>query len=189
MRKALRSLTLVFFLGILAGNLSAQKKGEVAVPEFNKDSETGKVTYKEVVEVSGTSTQLYEKGLAWFNTYYKSPTSVIKEKNPEKGQIKGFGRYRLNVVDQKSGAKTPKGQANYDITISFKDGKYRYEITNIIWKQASRFPMEKWISENEKKFNWQYANYLIQVDEGMQELIDNLKAHMAKSDAAKSDDW
>lgn len=169
----------------------AQKKGQnVELPEFNMDANTNMVSYNEVVTQTGDQNALYEKGKKWFNTYYKSPTSVIKSQDMAAGLISGTGRIKLWNIDPKSGKKVKMaGLALYTISIQFKDGRYRYEITDIFWKQSSKFPMEKLMGENEKKFNWQYANFLAQIDKEVQTLIEDLKKDMAHTPESAGEDW
>ncbi|MGD1846412.1 MAG: DUF4468 domain-containing protein [Salibacteraceae bacterium] len=169
----------------------AQKKGKsLELPEFPRDEKTNLVSYNEVVTETGDKTALYEKGKKWFNTYYKSPSSVIKKQDMEAGVISGRGRIKLWDIDPKTGERIKTGGiALYTITIQFKDGRYRYEITDIQWKQASTFPMKKWIDENEKKFNWQYANFLAQVDQEVKALIEDLKADMSVAAESAGEDW
>jgi hypothetical protein len=44
------------------------------------DSVTGKITYEGVVDVKGVAAgELYQRINAWFQSYYKNPTEVIRE--------------------------------------------------------------------------------------------------------------
>ncbi len=170
----------------------AQKKKNqqppVEIPTFNMTSNST-VEYSEVVEVTGSAADLYKKALDWFNTYYKNPSSVIREKK-EGESIKGKGKFRIYDVNQETGSKTPSnGMMMYDITISLKDGKYRYVIEKITQKSSSFVGIEKWINENTDAQRFLTANYLVQVDKELKNVASKLKAHMAANNSSKSSDW
>jgi len=73
-------------------------------------------TTSEVVSVDSTLTKsnLYSNALAFFALEFKSANNVIQMKDAETGKVIGKG-----IVDDRS----------ITITISCKDGKYKYDIT------------------------------------------------------------
>ena len=64
------------------------------------DDETKLITYKSVVTEAGTKDELFDRGLKWFNKFYKNPADVIKEKNKETGKIKGIARMQIYEGDK-----------------------------------------------------------------------------------------
>lgn len=168
----------------------AQKKGEekVVAPKMPVDKETNLVTYTGIIEASGTADELYKRGLKWFTTNYKNPVDVIREKEEGK-KILGKARFAIHSTDPKSGVQLNDGAVMYDITLQFKDGKCRYEITKINWKKPSYYGIEKWVEENNKAYNTVLSSYLVQTDEYFHDLISKLKKAITTPETKKSDDW
>ncbi len=177
---------------LLLANLNSfaqKKKGkeQLVAPTFTM--EAGKVIYSEVVTQDGESTKiLYERCLGWFNSFYKNPTGVIKEKDVDQ-KIIGKGNFHLYIEDPKSGTKSRAGIMAYTIEVSVKEGRYKYDITRINKKAQSFYGIEKIITANEKEYKYAYASYLIQTDKNLKDLISNLKKVMATSTTKKKEDW
>lgn len=177
------------FLGFSA-LVSAQKKGEmpkVQIPKFEMTDQQ-EVVYTEVVAQAGNPADLYARLQKWFNTYYKNPTEVIREKKDNES-IAGKGRFRLMDVNAETGAKTPGGIIAYNISVSVKEGKYKYEITKVSHQQSSYFGIENWIKENTEGYRFQTANYLVQTNEEIRNIIKDLKKVMAQPLDTKKEDW
>lgn len=168
----------------------AQKKGEekVQAPKMPVDKETSLITYTGIFEAPGKADELYKRGLNWFNTNYKNPTDVIREKEEGK-KILGKARFAIHSIDPKTGDQLNDGAVMYDITLQFKDGKCKYEITKINWKKPSYYGIEKWVEENNKAYNTVYSSYLVQTDEYFRDLISKLKKAITTPETKKSDDW
>lgn len=185
---------LLLFAGTTYRQAMAQKKKSreqevIQIPEFPLDEGTGLITYSEVVQVSGTAAELYKKGLKWFNTFYKNPSAVIKSRDEAQAKISGKPKFRIYIDDPNAGVRSNAGTVMYNITLQCKDGRYKYDISKLIWVRSSPFPVEKWIAENKKKYNYAYANYLVQTDQYMKDLIAKLKQHMAATEKPKPADW
>ncbi len=169
----------------------SQKKSEpakVSIPSF-KLSDQNEVLYTEVVLAENVSQQeLYNRALSWFNKYYKNPAEVIKSKK-ENESIEGKGRFRINDVNAETGSKTPGPIVNYNITISLKEGRYKYDITKINQQAASYLGIEKWIQENSSGYRFLTANYLVQVDEEIKKAIAELKKAMSANSTPANTDW
>lgn len=169
----------------------AQKKGEekIQAPKMPVDKETNLITYSGIIEAQGVvADTLYKRGLKWFNTFYKNPVDVIKEKEEGK-KIVGKARYTIYSKDPKTGTQLNDGVVNYEITLQFKDGKCKYQITNIYVKNPSHYAIEKWVEENNKAYNTVLSSYLVQTDEYFQDLKTKLKKAMTTAGTKKSDDW
>ena len=184
-----KNFCLAVFISILSIGF-AQKKGEekIQAPKMPVDKETGLVTYTGTFEAKGIADTLYKRGLKWFNTNYKNPTDVIREKEEGK-KILGKARFTIYSKDSKTGDQLNDGLVMYDITLQFKDGKCRYEITKINWKKPAYYGIEKWVEENNKEYNRVLSSYLVQTDEYFRDLIAKLKKAITTSESKKSDDW
>ena len=167
---------------------------DVEKPALPISERTKKVTYEEVVTVSGADMkELYARSHNWFNTFYKSPSTVIKEASEANGTI--VGKHSINIykyIQEKKKDPPKKHQAGlvkYSITIMVKEGRYKYTITEIFKHQSPKLPIEKWMDENDAHKADNYA-YLAQIDEFMKKLTEDLKAAMSKpSGDAAGDDW
>jgi len=103
------------------------------------DSATQKFTYSGVVEVDGDKNELYMRARAWFVSMYKDADQVIQLEDKESGKIIGKGRF--DVVWQMGVARKIK----HTVEMDFKDGKYRYKITNFMVYFSdvyNEFPLE-----------------------------------------------
>lgn len=154
------------------------------------DEETKLAYYKEVVEVPGaTRAELYDRGLAWINKFFPNPNGVIQSKNPETGEIVGKAQFKLKLVDKK-GVETFEGMVAYTFTMSFKDGKFKYEITRIHWVQASYYDVSKWNDTKDPHYKSEsYPAFIQQTNS----YFDNMKAELKKAvktaPVKKKDDW
>lgn len=189
MKKLIYLLLLSFFVLGLNNNTIAQKnkKQEYIAPEMPINNDTKLVSYTEVVETKATSEEIKKKALKWFHSYYKNSSNLLK-KNTET-EFVGHPRFKVLNPKDKKGIATMAGTIIYDIKLSFKDGKYRYQITNIFKKASTKYPIEKWMDTESKIYNNTYAYYLTQTDEYMKAVIKSLKEYMAKADEKKNDDW
>lgn len=77
------------------------------------------------------------------------------------------------------------GLVMYDMTIRFKDGRYRAEVTNFVLKTASRFPAENWLpgGSNPSPENLQ------QLDKFATELLASLKEGMKPEKEYEEEEW
>ncbi len=149
------------------------------------DEETQLITYKEVVEEEGNKKTFFIKAVSWINSYYKKPMDVTKTRQEQSGLIEGLHRFRIkNIADD--GTKTDAGTIQYEFVLNFKEGKYRYTLTNFILKQSSKVPVEKWLNDSDP----QKQSYLKQIDEFAQSWISSLKEGMKpKAEPKDDDDW
>ncbi|RTY93877.1 DUF4468 domain-containing protein [Flavobacterium sp. GT3R68] len=75
-----------------------------------------------------SQTELYKKTLEWIGATYKNPKEAIKsQKENEFIRFEGVSKSLINV---NSAGKIPR-EAKYQIEITFKDGKYKLDVTDI----------------------------------------------------------
>ena len=99
--------------------------------EFPKNKETGKVCFSNVVETGKSKNDMYVLGKEWFVNNFKSSNDVIQMDSKEDGIIMGKGFSRIPWVFMLS---TGYYDLYYTIKLSFKENKYKYEITDFIVK-------------------------------------------------------
>jgi hypothetical protein len=156
-------------------------------PQIPVDPDSKLIMYREVVEQEGVKDILYDRGASWFSAFYKSPSSVLKIQDKVNGKLEGLGRLVISYVDEQ-GLKKNAGMIQYTIKLELKDNKYRYTLTDFNLKAASRFPLEKWMNNNDPSYNPLWDSYLYQVDTSMLSLARNLKEGM-KPKVIKKDEW
>lgn len=166
----------VLFLLIIPFKTYAQ---ETVMPV---DDDTGLITYQDVVTEEGDKDAFFNRAISWINEYYSNPVDVTKTRNPETGLIKGLHRIRLKDTGP-DGLQTDAGTVQYRFTLEFKEGRYRYTMTEFVLRQASKIPAENWLS----KADPQSKSYLKQIDDFALTWIASLKAGM-KPEVQKGDD-
>lgn len=171
-------LSFLLFLFFTPLYISAQ---EITVPV---DDETSLITYQEVVTEEGDREAFFNRSISWINKYYANPVDVTKTRDPESGVIKGLHRFRIkNTLED--GTQTDAGTVQYRFTLEFKEGRYRYTLTEFELRQASKVPCEKWLGNNDPLSK----SYLKQLDEFAQSWIADLKEGMLPEPEKKEDEW
>mgnify|MGYP000897779396 FL=1 len=188
-RFVLIALAFVFAVPLMAQKKKKNEEVKIEVPPLNYDSKTNLISYSGVVETKGTTTELYGKALVWMKSYYKNPADVIRTKDAEGGKLIGKARFRIWDQKEGTGTKTQAGMIEYDISISCKDVRYRYVITNIGKKQQTFYPAEKWDAANKLEYKRMYASYLVQIDEELNKLVESLNASMTTGAESKEEEW
>lgn len=118
----------------------AQKYEYKGIQNFPVSQETGMVTYKGIVQAEGkTAQQLYSAAKEWVARNSDARYSIETEVPGEKIMGKGL------AVESRTGDRI-----GYDFFLSFKDGRYRYELTNIRLYSgtgSATIPIESWPKE------------------------------------------
>ena len=157
------------------------KAQQAAVPV---DEESGLITYQEVVDEEGDRESLFNRSIGWINGYYPNPVDVTKTRDPESGVVKGLHRFRIkDMLDD--GTEVDAGTVQYSFILEFKEGRYRYTLTEFVLRQASKYPCENWLNSTDPKAK----NYLSQLDEFAQGWISSLKEGMLPEPEKKADEW
>lgn len=184
-----RHLKITLLFAILVNCVFAQK--DFKASKIPLSEETKLFTYNKVVEVPTTSkVDLYDRAFAWLSVYYKNPADVLKEKDRDAGMMLLKARFKIsNMVDKKSGVATAGGDVQYTLKLDFKEGKFRYTLTDINWKQLSYFPAERWMDKSNQYYspNWDY--YLSQTDEACKKVVADLEKAISTAKAEKKDEW
>jgi hypothetical protein len=187
-----KSFSLLIAISFLFNSVSfSQNNNEPLVaPDLPISEKTKLITYSEVVQVEGLSAgQLFDKSLQWANGFYKNPKNVIRTSDKSNGKLVCKGRYRMNNPPNKKGVVTSAGDAMYKLTINFKDGRYKYEITEFNWMKTSAFPAERWFDTDSQSYSPVYNSYLQQTDQKAKEVIETLKATMSSPPEKTEEDW
>jgi hypothetical protein len=153
------------------------------------DAETKQALIMEVVDVPGaTKAELYDRAMSWITKFYPNPTGMVQSKNPETGEIIGKAQFRISSKDKK-GVESFDGMVAYTLTLNFKDGKFKYEISRIHWKQASYYDVSKWMDTKDQYYKEVYQGYLQQTTTYFDTMKTDLKKAVKTPPAKKKDDW
>lgn len=178
----------IFAILISAVLLSAsQLKAQNTPAKMPVDPDTKLITYKEVVTSAGTPAELYIRAIAWVNKQYKNAAEATKVRDPESGLIEIVHRFEITKTEQATTLLA--GVVDYSLKLELKDGRYRYTITNFNLKSVSRQPIEQWMDKKSQIYSPAFDDYLKQVDDQTNKLIDGLKVAMQPPAVKKPDTW
>lgn len=185
----MKKTTLLFLILFLSVFAFGQKKQPFTAPTLPMDNETKLVSYNGVVDQSGiVKSELYKRAMKWIKEYYPNPTGIVQESDSVAGKIVCKARFDARRT-LKNGQTAPSDRVQYTLTILLKDGKYKYELTNINIKAPSYLPIEKYFDEKAENAE-DHFNTLNQADETFSALVHSLKDRMDQpSEKVKKDDW
>lgn len=161
--------------------------GTIFAQELPINSESKLITYSKVVNTEGTADALFTKAHKWFFSFYKNPNNVVKESSNNK--IVARPRFKILNPPDKKGIKTMGGIVLYTFTVIFKDGRYKYTITNIEWKQSSKYPIERWMDKTARSYQKKYDYYLEQVDKEINKTIAAMNKSIAQEKKKTEEEW
>jgi hypothetical protein len=156
------------------------------------DSLTNKIVFSEVVKVDSVSKdELYTRAREWFAKTFKSAQDVLQMDDKESGKLIGKGSSKgVNHLQ----LSTNSFYLNYMISITIKDGRYRYEVTDFTAKdEPTQYRLNPSLlllselsldpkSKNKKGEYRDFINdYLLAVETNSILLINDLKAAMSKT--------
>ncbi|HNF31899.1 MAG TPA: DUF4468 domain-containing protein, partial [Bacteroidia bacterium] len=125
----------------------------------------------------------------WINSYYKNPADVLRENDKANGKLLCKARFKLMGEPDKSGFQKDQGNVQYSLIIEAKEGKYRYKLTEINWKQPSYFPVERWMDTKNQYYTKDWDWNLKYTDEQSHKIIAELEKYMSNPPKVKKDDW
>lgn len=186
----MKTIVAALMLLVATTGIAQKSKEQTPAPALPVNSETGLISWEGVNDITGISKdELYKRAMAWAQQYYKNPNDVLREKDPEAGKIVIKARFKIFNPADKKGTVTDAGDVMYTLTIQFKDGKYKYEMTKFTWMQASAFPCERWKDTSSASYKQEYAYYLTQLDTKASEVLLALRKGVSTSGEKKQDDW
>lgn len=180
-----------YFISLIIGLTASVVNAQESSSKYPMNSETKLISYAKVVQAdSADKNELYQRALNWANTFYKNPTDVIREKDPAAGKIVCKHRFKITNPPNKEGFEKDAGLVMYTLTIQLKDGRYKYELSEINWKQLSYYPAERWVDTGAAGYEKEYDHYLKLTDETAKKVIADLEKGMTISTKKiKKDDW
>ena len=178
-----------FKLLVLAGLFSigqAVAQKAPTKPMMPIDSDTELASYKDVVETPGIpKSELYKRAVIFFNTYFPSK-AVLQSSDSVAGHLEGKAKF--DTYKESKGVKSLNERMQYSVIIDVKEGKYRYQITNINLQAQSYKPVEKYLADDDK--DELHAAALTQAHEQFEKIEQDIRDAMDKpSVKVKKDDW
>jgi hypothetical protein len=181
-------LVYIFILAMAVNIVSAQQNQAVTSMNMPVDEATGLITYKEVIQQEGSKDTLYNRGASWLHTFYSNPWEVAKVRDQSSGLIKIQHQFPIYDYDA-LGVKSAAGMILYNAKIEFKENRYRIQIDNFVYKQISRYPVEKWLDKTSPDYNLNWESYLSQINGFCNDLINSLKIKMLPAKQIKEEVW
>lgn len=175
----MKKTILSMLLAVVAVGLSAQT-------EENVHYENGIVTIDEVVQAnSRTQKQMFDNSILWVNETFANPKSVIKSREET------IGLLTLNIMIPQGKDKTdPSSWLDVSLKLQFKDGRYKYEISNIWQRWCESF--HSYGAKDEKYGDWiahisseARATWKSDLLKDIKPVIDNMKSNIMST----SNDW
>lgn len=174
-------LKLAFLLSILFPVLlNAQTDMAPQVPI----DEEGQIRYVEVINQSGEAQDLFKRCVKWINGSYKNPATVTPTRDMVNKKIVIRHQFQLEGTTEE-GVATKGGLVMYDMTIRFKEGRYRAEMTGFTLKTVSRFPAENWLPEGSNP----NPENIKQLDDFATALMASLKEGMQPEKEYEEEEW
>jgi hypothetical protein len=153
-----------------------------------RDSETGKIKFQEVVEEPGTQEELFNRSINWLNNYYRDPVRVTSVRDKATGKI--IGKHTIRITQGlEDGTVKEVAFVFYEFTIEVREGRYRYTISDLLLKTASRFEIERWLNTEDPKYDPLWATYIQQISDYADQWSANLKEKMKPGPEKKEDIW
>ncbi|MBL4624997.1 MAG: DUF4468 domain-containing protein [Flavobacteriales bacterium] len=113
----------------------------------------------------------------------------MRVKDAEGGKLEGKARFRIWDQKEGTGTKTQAGMVEYDISITCRDGRYKYTITKIGKKKSTFYPAEKWDEANKAEYKRMYASYLVQMHEELTKVVEGLNKAMTAGEEIQEEEW
>ena len=133
---------------------------------------------------------LYKRCITWAGGYYKNVADVVRQQDATEGLVVCKHRFKItNPPAKKDETPTDAGLIEYTLNLNFKEGKYRYTMTDFNWKQKSFFACEKWMDKSTPGYSPNWDFYLQQLDDNARQIIAALEKGMSIGKVEKKDDW
>lgn len=180
----------LFLLAFITSlSVLAQKGKEIQWPSMPIDEKTELINYTDVVQLANvTDDEMYDRAIKWFNSYYKNPAEKLRKTDKENGEIEAFIRFKIYNKDKNGVQASDAGLVQFNIFLTFKDGRYKYSITNFNLQKQSYFALEQWFDKTDATAD-KHADYLTQVDEEIKKTIKEMKAGISDKGPKAEEDW
>lgn len=180
---------IAFTLLLLVPSLIFAQKTKPTAPVLPIDTETSMVSYNNVIDATGVSQkEMYARAIKWVKEFYPIPSSVFQVQDSINMKIVCKGKFDAKKT-LKNGTQQTAERILYNLTIQFKEGRYKYEITKVLIQGSTSIPVEKYFDENDIAAEDHFAT-LTSVDENLTNIANSLKTRLEQpSVKIKKDEW
>lgn len=181
-----KTVSLIIAIVISFVLFSQEDSASVNIPV---DENTGLIIYQEVFQEEGSKKELFNRASEWLHQYFANPVHVTKVRDASSGIIKGRHQFELFYEDN-DGNKKRAGMVLYSFKIEARDGRYRYTLDELLLRQQSRYPLEKWLDTSDPNYNPQWKEYLQQLDDYVRkDFVPSLQEAMKPKVAVEEEEW
>lgn len=161
------------------------------------------IAFEEVVKIDESTSKetLYNRGLHWVVVVFQNPKKVIQLKDKEEGQIvcKGSFDYKQKKAMWGAGNNT-KGVIEFTVKLFFKEGRYKYVITDFthvsnsgvydfgIITDAAEYPNKMTMTSKAWR-KWIWNDLKEQVELKTPVIVESLRSEMVKKVGSEDSDW
>lgn len=146
--------------------------------------------YEGIIEQPGSQDELYNKGKIWLAEAFKDAKAVVRTADKEAGTIVGKGIVQYSfmyatVKKNKLSGMPVDGSANFTIKLFFKEGKYKYVISDISYNDnymaalGDRNVYKAYVEIAAKNNSLANLNQFREINNSILLVIDDLKKKMA----------
>jgi hypothetical protein len=157
------------------------------------DSVKKQIIYTEVVQVPGADkAKLFERATNVLSKMYNEVEKKYDTKDATAGTMMLKCTTRVMLMDPKTKTMVAEKEfVKYKLSISFKDGKYKYDFYDFhIDKGGYKYPLEKmYLNDQTVTKEMRAPEKLAYVDKDIKELIAKLKAGMTADKVTTKEDW
>jgi len=157
------------------------------------DSVKKQIIYTEVVQVPNTDkAKLFERATHVLGTMYNEVEKKYETKDATGGTMMLKCTTRVMLMDPKTKVLVQdKEFIKYKLSISFKDGKYKYDFYDFhIDKGGYKYPLEKmYLNDQTVTKEMRAPEKLAVVDKDIKEMIAKLKEGMKADKVTTKEDW
>ena len=147
---------------------------------FKKDPITNKYVFSDVVSLDRNQKDLYKKGVSWL--VKNSPSKRTNYENEEEGKIISSC---VHYVTYNNNNNVSEDKYSYTATISIKDGRYKYELTDFVLDDGKSVGSLESLLEKVKSRPDILETAFKELKTNIDKIISSLKSEME----GKSDEW
>lgn len=146
------------------------QKGEVLQTNMFQYNEAGLNDYVVTNVDMTTKEELYSKTINWIKETYKNPDLVLKMKIENE-------KVKIDAVAELVKVKNSRVNLSYELEISFKDNKYKFEIISLLYdsktdyKKIPNFKTDKKLLKNFGTTPVDIENYFNGLNESLKNYI------------------
>jgi hypothetical protein len=176
------------FVAVLCSSffsLQAQKNDSL---NFPLEENTGEIKFQEVVEAEGSTKQLFYRAVTWMNEHWDNARGMIKKQDQNNGILEAHVRFDIKKKTE-DGKSQRAGRGVYVLKMEFKEGRYRYTLTDFNLLKTSIYPLERWLDPENRYYDQRDTEILEFIANRVDEVIKSMKEGMEKEEKETDDDW